>query len=409
MEKKSNRMKNSTLPSQKNFLDWNTLIAQGNLSMIQLLVDKGDLSYEDKLGEWEISPLHLAAWHNQPEICRFLISHKVSPSVKESFSEKTPLHIAAYFGHLEVAGVLLNLGAKVEGRKARDFLGCYPLHYAALGEQENMLFLFLKMTHLIGSQGSKLDFTPKTVCLIGNILDILIRKQNFDLCDLISSSVGISIVETNPRRESALYVGYVNENPWTPFHSAAVTGDKRIVEMLTRKFPYAYCFCENFSHLFDYSPADVALMEGHTEIAKILGGVRGLEECRRAFNCYSPNSKAPAYCGNLLKSILERDFRMLDQLIDEYGESILYAPNFDEGDRGFYRQQSDLNAISLVSRLFCFPFAEWAKKRKILIPPSEFLERDTKEEVFFNWLMLDLQPYATGFFDKVSSAIKRLV
>jgi ankyrin repeat protein len=401
-------MKSSSLPAQGNLLEWNSLIAKGDLATIQRLVEKGELSYKDRLGECGLSPLHLAAWHNQPEVCRFLISHKISPSIEESFSLKSPLHIAAYFGHSEVANVLLELGAKVTGRKARDFIGGHPMHYAALGEQEEMIFLFLGMTHLIGPMGSKPDFTPKTVCTIGNILDILIRKRNFALCDLISSSVGILIVETNPRRESTLYVGYGNENTWTPFHSAALLGDKRIVEMLVRKFPYAYCFCEDFAHLFDYSPADVALMEGNAEIAKILGGTKTVGECRTLFNCYSPKKDAPSYAGDLLKSISARDFMVLDKLINEHGEGILYLPNFEESDRGFYREQRDLTAISLVCRFFCFPFAEWVKKRNILIPPSQFFERDTKEVVFFNWLMLDLQPYATGFFNKVGAEIAQL-
>lgn len=401
-------MKSSSLLAQGNLFEWNALIAKGDLATIQRMVEKGDLSYKDKLGEYGLSPLHLAVWHNQPEVCRFLIAHKISPSVEESFSQKAPLHIAAYFGYFEVADVLLNLGAKVTGSKARDFIGCYPLHYAALGEQEKMIFLFLGMTHLIGPLGSKPDFTPKTVCTIGNILDILIRKRNFELCDLISSSVGVSIVETNPRTESTLYVGYSNENPWTPFHSAAVLGDKRIIEMLVCKFPYAYCFCEEFANLFDYSPSDVASMEGHIEIAKILGGTKTVESCRQAFNCYSPKANAPAYAGDLLKAILERNFTLLDKLIDAHGEGILYLPNFDESDRGFYRAQRDLNALSLATRLFCFSFAEWMKKRNILIPSSEFLERDTKEIVFFNWLMLDQQPYATGFFQKVRAEIAKL-
>lgn len=401
-------MKSSSLPAQGNLLEWNSLIAKGDLATIQRMVEKGDLSYKDKLGECGLSPLHLAVWHNQPEACRFLISHKISPSIEESFSLKAPLHIAAYFGHSEVANVLLELGAKVTGRKARDFIGAHPMHYAALGEQEEMIFLFLGMTHLIGPMGSKPDFTPKTVCTIGNILDILIRKRNFALCDLISSSVGISIVETNPRRESTCYVGYKNENTWTPFHSAAVTGDKSIVEMLVRKFPYAYCFCQDFSDLFDYSPSDVAFIEGHNEIAKVLGGVKTVENRRKAFNFYSPKPESPVYSADLLKAILERDFSLLDKLIDEHGESILYQPNFEESRDGFYMSQSDLNAVSLVSRLFCFSFAEWVKKRKILIPSSEFFERDTKELVFFNWLMLDQQPYATGFFNKVSAEIAQL-
>jgi hypothetical protein len=149
-------------------------------------------------------------------------------------------------------------------------------------------------------------------------------------------------------------------------------------------------------------------MEGNTEISRILGGTKTVGECRKAFNCYSPKSNAPGYAGDLLKSIFERDFRMLDQLIDEHGEGILYLPNFEESDRGFYREQRDLSAISLVCRLFCFPFAEWVKKRSIVIPSSQFFERDTKEVVFFNWLMLDVQPYATGFFNKIGAEIAQL-
>jgi hypothetical protein len=177
-------MKSSTLSDQENMLAWNSLIAEGNLSSIQAKLEKGELSTKDKLGACGLSPLHLATWHNKPEICQFLISQKISPTVAETFSQKTPLHIAAYFGHMEVAEVLINLGAKITGRKSRDYLNCHPLFYAALGEQEQMLFLFLGITHLIGPKGSRLDFTAKTVACMGNILDILIRKRNFALCGL---------------------------------------------------------------------------------------------------------------------------------------------------------------------------------------------------------------------------------
>jgi ankyrin repeat protein len=154
-------MKSSSPIAQGNLLEWNSLITKGDLVTIQNMIEKGDLSYKDQLGECGLSPLHLAAWHNQPEVCRFLISHKISPCVEERFSLKTPLHIAAYFGHSEVASVLLELEAKVTGRKARDFIGGHHLHYAALGEQEEMIFLFLGMTHLIGPTGSKPDPNQK--------------------------------------------------------------------------------------------------------------------------------------------------------------------------------------------------------------------------------------------------------
>ena len=48
---KNNRDEKLKLILSKKFLDWNSLIAQGGLSRIQLMVDQGDLSYEEKLGK----------------------------------------------------------------------------------------------------------------------------------------------------------------------------------------------------------------------------------------------------------------------------------------------------------------------------------------------------------------------
>ncbi len=404
----------SSSSSLENFTVWNSLITKGDLSLIQTMIEKGDLSYRDSLGQFELSPLHLAVWHNQPEICKFLISGKISPNIDEPFSGKTPLHIAAYFGHLEVAKTLTTLGAKLDGRKSVDILGCHPLHYAALGEQEKMIFFFLGLCHLTGPLGSQTKFSGKTVSCIGNILDILIKKRNLALCDLISAAEGISIVETDPRRESALYVGYYNENPWTPFHSAAVLGERKIVEMLLRRFPHAYCLSKEFAHLFDYSPGEVALIEGHVEIAHLLGETRTVTSYRKTFNHLSTIQNATSYSKDLLKAIEEKDFTLLDKLIAKHGKEILYQGNFYEPldnagiSPSFYCNSNNLNAFSVVARLFCIPFAQWLKEKNIEIAPQEFLERDQKETVFFNWSMLDIHPYATQFFEKTTEEINSL-
>ncbi len=261
-------MKSSTLPALDNFIEWNSLIARGDLSPIQIMLQKGEISRKDRLGKYELSPLHLAAWHNKPEICQFLISQKIAPNVSETFSGKAPLHIAAYLGHLETAEVFTNFGRKVAGRKTGDFLGCLPLHYAALREKEKMLFFLMGRGH-----NPSESFSVRTLSSLGNTLDILIRRGNYDLCDKVSSYEGISIVETNPIVGTTIYIGYDNENPWTPFHSAAVLGEKDILQMLLRKFPHAYCFSKEFAGFFDYSPGEVALLEGHTEVARMLVSV----------------------------------------------------------------------------------------------------------------------------------------
>ena len=48
------------------------------------------------------------------------------------------------------------------------------------------------------------------------------------------------------------------------------------------------------------------------------------------------------------------------------------------------------------------------KERKIHVSPQEFLERDQKERVFFNWAMLNINPYAIEFFEKVSEELNLL-
>lgn len=399
-------MKSTSLSASETLIKWNSPIATGDLSSIRTMFEKGEISAKDKLGEYALSPLHLAAWYNQPEICQFLISRKVSANTKESFSGKTPLHIAAYFGHLEVAEILINHGAHLDSRKSVDILGCHPFHYAALGEKEKMLFFFLGLKHLVGPIPFRVGFSAKTVSCIGNTLDILIRKRNLALCDLVSSAEGISIVETNPRCKSAMYVGYSNENPWTPFHSAAILGEKKIVEMLLRRFPHAYCLSKEFAHLFDYSPGEVALAEGQIEVARMLGESQTVLSGRKAFNHFSMLQNAPSHLKNLLKAIEERDFIQMDKLIAEYGENILYQCDFCElHEQSFYWNLSNLNAFSVVSRLFCVSFADWLKKNRIQVSPQEFLKRDPKETVFFNWSMIDTHPYATGFFDAVSKEI----
>lgn len=403
-EEKSN-MKNSNLSA----LTWNSLIATEDLPSLQAMLDKGEISRKDKIGKYELSPLHLAVWHNKPEVCKFLLSQKIAPNIKETFSAKTPIHIAAYFGYVEIATILIEFELKVADRNSTDLLGCHPLHYAALGEKEQMLFLLLKFGHFLSPLDSKASFSASLNSRLGNTLDILIRRENFELCDLISSTTGISIVDTNPRIWSTLYIGYLNENQWTPFHSVAVLGEKKIAEMLLRKFPHAYCFNEEFEDVFDYFPDEVALIEGHKEVASILEGPNTTTRCQQTFNRFFVHKNAPLYSNDLLKALSEKDFYLMDKLIEEHGEKILFEYNFYEPHEDSHYMTTDkLNALSIISRLFSVSFANWFKEKKIYIPIKEFMERDQKEMTFFNWAMMDIHPYATGFFAEISKEIETI-
>lgn len=388
------------ISNAETFKIWNALIASGDVASIHQSLKNKELGFKDKLGDDALSPLHIAAIHNQPEVCELLISEGISPNVRESATGKTPLHFAAFFGHLAVAKLLIDHGASGGGKKATDILACLPMHYAALGEHQEMLFLLLKLGHLIDPLDVIQDaFGVATFSYLGNVLDILIHKRNFEMSDLFSSVGGISCIETNPRVRSTLYIGYHNENPWTPFHSAASIGDKKILEMLLHKFPHAYCLSKEFEHLFDYTPGEIALLQGQTELAAMLGESRSISDCRNAFDMFSIKENSPSYAKDLLSAILQRDFALLGRLLEEHGKGILYEQSYDSPSSS-YRQKQDLNAFSVISRCFCLSIGDFFEQRKIAMSPQEFLQRDEKETVFFNWAMMDIHPLGQRLFNK---------
>lgn len=399
---KKQMSKKSAVLDQTNMDIWDSLVSSGDLAAIQNMVRKSKISTKDKLGEYELSPLHLAAKHNQPDICEFLISEGVSPNIKESFSKKNPLHIAAYLGHLEAAQTLLRCGWKASRTKAEDILHCLPIHYAAMGEKKEMISLLLRT----GYPGKFLGdgYGISTTSCLGNCLDILIRKRNLELVDFFSASEGISSVEANPRLTIGINLfKYQNELPWTPFHSAAVMGNMEMVELLFNRFPHAYCFCEEFRDSFACSPAEVALAEGHTEIARMLGDTRSVESCRQDIDhLFVQEDEIVPYAQDLLDAIRTRNFAWVDKLLAEWGgDDIFYEQIFYEDYKSSYRKKDKLTAFSAISRSYAFSFSEFFQERDISIADWEFIQRDSKEQVFFNWTMMEkVSPFCLGWIGK---------
>jgi len=58
--------------------------------------------------------------------------------------ESTPLHCAAWKGHVEVASALLDAGADIEASNQNDHWGTTPLHAAAHGNQRAVVELLLR-------------------------------------------------------------------------------------------------------------------------------------------------------------------------------------------------------------------------------------------------------------------------
>jgi ankyrin repeat protein len=113
-------------------VDGTPLHVAKNLAVAELLLANGaDLQAKElKVGD---SALHSAAWRGHADVCGLLIDRGLDVNLKNNL-DFTPLHSSAAFGTAEVAKLLLARGAD---RNAQNRDGWTPLHLAVgLGQIE---------------------------------------------------------------------------------------------------------------------------------------------------------------------------------------------------------------------------------------------------------------------------------
>jgi ankyrin repeat protein len=111
----------------------------------------------------EIDVFNAAATGRIGDLHRLL----ANPAAVHSFAYDgwTPLHLAAFFGHVEAAGVLLQAGADVNG-VSNNSLANTPLHAATAGKHADVALLLL-------DHGARTDTTDA-----GNYTPLQIAMQN---------------------------------------------------------------------------------------------------------------------------------------------------------------------------------------------------------------------------------------
>lgn len=134
---------------------------------------------------------------------------RANPGLLESQSSDgwTPLHLAAFFGHAELAHALIGEGAKMEARSSNAMKNT-PLHAAAAGGQAALVELLLK--HGADANASQ-------------------------------------------------------EGGFTALHSAAQAGNREMVEVLLANGSQVNARAAN-----NQSPLDLALSKGHEDVAALL-------------------------------------------------------------------------------------------------------------------------------------------
>ena len=92
--------------------------------IVKYLLDAGVDSNAKKCNYW-CTPLHLAAWNGHINIVKMLLDAGADKNIKNS-CHRTPLHMASMQGHTDIINLLYKRGADME---VRDKYGWTPLYF----------------------------------------------------------------------------------------------------------------------------------------------------------------------------------------------------------------------------------------------------------------------------------------
>ena len=148
-----------------------------HLEIVQWLLSHGaNLTIPDEEYGW--TPLHVAAYHGQVEITRFLLQYKADDNAQD-LNGKTPLHKASEgtsVGSVDVTRLLLEHGTDVN---ARDNYRNTPLHYASKGGHREIVPLLVEHGGKIDAENDK-DRTVSRVASDEGHHDIAMLPSDHD-------------------------------------------------------------------------------------------------------------------------------------------------------------------------------------------------------------------------------------
>ncbi|XP_071061859.1 ankyrin-3-like isoform X24 [Pseudochaenichthys georgianus] len=141
-----------SMATEDGFTPLAVALQQGHDQVVSLLLEN------DTKGKVRLPALHIAARKDDTKAAALLLQNDHNADVESKMmvnrtteSGFTPLHIAAHYGNINVATLLLNRGAAVDFMARNDII---PLHVASKRGNSNMLKLLL-------DRGSKIDAKTK--------------------------------------------------------------------------------------------------------------------------------------------------------------------------------------------------------------------------------------------------------
>ncbi|RVE59852.1 hypothetical protein OJAV_G00193050 [Oryzias javanicus] len=141
-----------SIATEDGFTPLAVALQQGHEQVVSLLLEN------DTKGKVRLPALHIAARKDDTKAAALLLQNDHNADVESKMmvnrtteSGFTPLHIAAHYGNINVATLLLNRGAAVDFKARNDIT---PLHVASKRGNSNMVRLLLE-------RGSKIDARTK--------------------------------------------------------------------------------------------------------------------------------------------------------------------------------------------------------------------------------------------------------
>jgi hypothetical protein len=204
------------------------------------------------------TPLHYAA---NKEIALELLANKASVSAREK-TGGTPLHAAAYAGHIDVAAVLLAHGADVN---AKSVIGLTPLHVTAFTENTDGKKNAVEMAKLL--LANKANVRARDVD--GNTpLDWAVAKVRPELADVL-----LSQIQTTLKKPDA----------GIPLKFKFIKGDTMKMEQRT--------LMELFTGLLDTDAGSMLTVQRVRNYVESTGPTNTLSCCTEAMRVESPPGK----------------------------------------------------------------------------------------------------------------------
>lgn len=243
------------------------------------------------------TPLHLAARHGKIEIVNYLLSMGAAVDAVDQYG-MTPLHLAIKHGHDEITLALLAHQADVN-KKMNN--GYSPIFLSVLNGRELTFKTLLQ-------HGADLAAAKDNVLEQTTLYAAVLRNHNHMIPILLEHGVDINeksmddrtalflAVKSN-RLEDVKYLLSKCANPdipnaygKTPLHVAASNGNVDMVKLLMRY--HANPNKLTYGRL--RSPEDIAIGAGHTVIAKLLASYTKSAHTNRLFGWYQHQTQETA-------------------------------------------------------------------------------------------------------------------